>query len=104
MGLVLILVALFAVMYVLMIRPQRNRANAQMKMQDALRADDEIITAGGMHGRVKAIEDDVVHVEIAPGTTVRVDRRAIAAVAAAEESEPVEEIEDEGKPVPPVDG
>jgi preprotein translocase subunit YajC len=101
-GYLIILVALFVLMWLFLIRPQRRRSEAQMAMQDALRAGDEIITAGGMHGRVKAIEDDIVHVEIAPGTLVRVDRRAVAAVASTEESEPEEETgADAGEPVPP---
>jgi preprotein translocase subunit YajC len=101
-GYLIILVALFVLMWLFLIRPQRRRSEAQMAMQDALRAGDEIITAGGMHGIVKAIEDDILHLEIAPGTLVRVDRRAVAAVASTEESEPEEETEaDAGEPVPP---
>jgi preprotein translocase subunit YajC len=102
-GYLIILVALFVLMWFLLIRPQRRRSEAQMAMQDRLRAGDEIITAGGLHGSVKAIEDDIVHVEIAPGTLVRVDRRAVAAIVSAEESEPEDETETEAgeEPVPP---
>jgi preprotein translocase subunit YajC len=101
-GYLIILVALFVLMWLFLIRPQRRRSEAQMAMQDALRSGDEIITAGGLHGIVKAIEDDVIHVEIAPGTLVRVDRRAVAGVASKEEPEPEEETGAEaGEPVPP---
>ena len=93
--------ALFALMWLLMIRPQRQRTNAQMRMQDTLNAGDEIITAGGIHGTIKAIEGDVLELQIAPGTTVRLDRRAVAAVASAEESESQDETEDESRPVSP---
>jgi preprotein translocase subunit YajC len=62
-------------------------------MQDNLNVGDEILTAGGIHGTVKAIEGDIVHVEIAPGTLVRIDRRAVAAAGGAEET-----AEDEAKP------
>jgi preprotein translocase subunit YajC len=92
-GYVIVLVALFALMWLLLIRPQRRRAAAQVEMQDRLRSGDEILTAGGIHGTVKAIEGDVVHVEIAPGTIVRVDRRAVAAAGSAQES-----VEEETKP------
>jgi preprotein translocase subunit YajC len=95
-GYLIVLVALFALMWLLLIRPQRQRQNSQIRMQDQIRAGDEIITAGGLHGTIKAIEDDIVFVEIAPGTTVRVDRRAVAGVASAEE--PEEEEEEEPKP------
>jgi preprotein translocase subunit YajC len=96
---VIILVALFAVMWLLLIRPQRKRTNTQMQMQDRLRVGDQIITAGGMHGTVKSIEDDVLDLEIAPRTIVRLDRRAVAAVTSPEESGSEEEREDESKPV-----
>jgi len=84
-GYVIVLVGLFAVMWLLLIRPQRKRSVAQLTMQDRLRAGDEIITAGGLHATVKSIEDEVLDIEIAPGTVVRLDRRAVAAVAAQEE-------------------
>jgi preprotein translocase subunit YajC len=96
----IILVALFAVMWFLLIRPQRKRQVTQLQMQDSLQADDEIITAGGLHGRVKAIEDEIVHVEIAPGTVVRLDRRAVATVA--QETEPEAEAKDESESESPV--
>jgi preprotein translocase subunit YajC len=90
-GFVIVIVALFVLMWLLLIRPQRQRQRAQLAMQDRLRTGDEIITAGGLHGVVKAIEDEVLHLEIAPHTLVRVDRRAVAAVASPEELELEEE-------------
>jgi preprotein translocase subunit YajC len=50
-------------------------------MQDSVAVGDEIITAGGLHGTVKAFEDDTVKVEIAAGVVATLDRRAVAAVA-----------------------
>ena len=98
----IVLVALFALMWLLLIRPQRRRAAEQVEMQDRLRSGDQILTAGGIHGTVKAIEGDVVHVEIAPGTLVRVDRRAVAAAGGAEESTEAEaKPEDGNEPVSP---
>ena len=93
MGYVIVLVALFGLMWFLLIRPQRRRGTAQLEMQNNLRVGEEILTAGGIHGTVKAIEADIVHVEIAPGTLVRIDRRAVAAAGATEET-----AEDEAKP------
>ena len=102
MGYLIVLVALFALMWLLLIRPQRRRAAQQTEMQDHLRAGDEIITAGGIHGTIKAIEGDLVHVEIAPGTLIRVDRRAVAAAGGAEEPEALEaKTEDGSEPVSP---
>ena len=96
MGYVIVLVALFGLMWFLLIRPQRRRATEQLAMQEQLRVGEEILTAGGIHGTVKAIEGDIVHVEIAPGTLVRVERRAVAAAGGTEET-----VEDEAKPVSP---
>jgi preprotein translocase subunit YajC len=101
-GYVIVLVALFALMWLLLIRPQRRRQAEQAKMQDHLRAGEEILTAGGIHGTIKAIEGDIVHVEIAPGTLVRVDRRAVAAAGSAEELDEVEaKPQDGSEPVSP---
>jgi preprotein translocase subunit YajC len=101
-GYLIVLVALFALMWLLLIRPQRRRQAEQVQMQDHLRAGDEILTAGGIHGTIKAIEGDIVHVEIAPGTLVRVDRRAVAAAGSAEELDEVEaKPQDGNEPVSP---
>jgi preprotein translocase subunit YajC len=94
-GYLIILVALFALMWLFMIRPQRRRSEAQLAMQDRLRVGDEIITAGGLHATVRAIEGDVLEIEIAPGTIARLDRRAVAALA-REDREEEPEVEEEG--------
>ena len=100
MGYLIILVVLFGLMWLLLIRPQRRKQSEQAQMQRAIAPGDEILTAGGIHGIVRELEDEVVHVEIAPGTLVRVDRRAVAAAGGVEES-PDEEAkpEDGSKPV-----
>ena len=84
----IVIVVLFALMWFLLVRPQRKRSNAQLVMQDNLRKGEEIITAGGLHGTVVSIEDDVLEIEIAKGTIVRLDRRAVAAVVEPEQEEP----------------
>ena len=63
-------------------------------MQETIVAGDDVITAGGIHGTVRELVDDLVHVEIAPGVVVEVDRLAIAAVARDVEVE----VEPEGEP------
>jgi preprotein translocase subunit YajC len=85
---VIILIAVFALMWLLLIRPQRRKQLEQARMQDTIEVGDDVLTAGGIHGAVREIDDDIVHVEIAPGTTVRLDRRAVAAVAREPEPEP----------------
>ena len=90
-GFFIVLAVLFAVMWLLLIRPQRRRTQAQLAMQDRLRKGEEIITAGGLHATVQSIEDDVLEVEVAPGVVVRLDRRAVAAVVSPEEPEEPEQ-------------
>ena len=98
MGYLIIIVVLFAVMWLFLVRPQRRRQVAQSQMQDTLEPGDEVITAGGIHGSVAKLEDGVVHVQVAPGTVIRVDRRAIASVA--QEPEDEDETVDEPEPTP----
>jgi preprotein translocase subunit YajC len=76
----LFIVLLFGVMYFLMIRPQQKRRREAMQMQSTLSPGDQIVTIGGLHATVVAINDDVVTVEIAPGVNVRYSRPAIARV------------------------
>ena len=73
------LVLLFAFFWFFVLLPQRRRGASHTRMQDELAVGDEVITAGGLHGEVRQIDESVLHVEIAPGTIVRIDRRAIAA-------------------------
>jgi preprotein translocase subunit YajC len=84
---------LFGALWLFLIRPQKRRQVETMRMQDDLAAGDEILTAGGIHGTVREIEDEVVQLEIAPGTIVRLDRRAVAAVVPEETEPEPEEIE-----------
>jgi preprotein translocase subunit YajC len=86
-GYVIILIAVFGLMWLLLIRPQRRRQLQQARMQDEVDVGDDVLTAGGIHGTVREIDGEIVHVEIAPGTTVRLDRRAVAAVAQEPEPE-----------------
>jgi preprotein translocase subunit YajC len=77
----LILIVLFGAAWLLFVMPARRRKMSHAAMQDSIAVGDEIITAGGLHGVVKAIEDEKVKVEIATGVVATLDRRAVAAVA-----------------------
>jgi preprotein translocase subunit YajC len=74
------LIAMFAIFYFLLIRPQQKRAREHRAMLDALKKGDDVVTQGGIHGRITGITDDVATVEIAPDVKVRVQRSAIATV------------------------
>ena len=77
MGYLITIAVLGLLVFFFVVRPQRRRTQAHEAMQDALELGDEIITAGGIHGHVRELADDQLRVEIAPGTTVRLDRRAV---------------------------
>ncbi len=72
---------IFAIFYVLMIRPQQRKMKEHKAMIEALRRGDQVLTQGGIIGKVSKVGDDgVVEVEIADGVKVRVARHTIATV------------------------
>lgn len=81
-GGLIILIALFALFWLFVIKPQRRRLSAQRELHESLGPGDEIVTMGGLLGYVRSVndEDDTLVVEIAPDTNVRVARRGVAAV------------------------
>ena len=82
---------LLALMWFLLIQPQRRRQQQQKRLLIELTVGDEVITMGGLYGRVKALRDDDLTLEIAPETNVRVSKSAVAARVAPEpEEEPKE--------------
>jgi preprotein translocase subunit YajC len=76
-----VILILLAVGYVVLVRPARRRARSHEAMQDSVEVGDEIITAGGIHAVVRRADEKELEVEIAPTVVVRLDRRAVAAVA-----------------------
>ena len=89
MGPLVIILLLFLVMWLLLIRPQRRAQAQQAALHANLGVGDEIVTAGGLYGTIQGLDEDDVRVEIAPGLTVRIARRAVAAVI-DDEDEPDE--------------
>ncbi len=64
-------IAIFAIFYFLMIRPQQRRAKAHRELIMAAKKGDEVITGGGLIGKVVSVSDDEVQIEIATGVKVR---------------------------------
>lgn len=92
MGQLIIIVAMFALLWLLLIRPQRKRLQEQRQLHAEIEVGDEILTAGGFYGHVRELgEDDDLVVELAPGTEVRMARRAVAAIVPPDEEEEEEE-------------
>lgn len=99
----LILIVIFGAVWMLFLLPARRRRASHSAMQETVAAGDDVITAGGIHGSVREVVDDLVHLEIAPGVVVEVDRRAIAAVAREVEVEVEPEPEADPEPEPVVE-
>jgi preprotein translocase subunit YajC len=77
---ILIIVVLFVLLYMTMIRPQRNRQRQAMQTQNTVSPGAKIRTTAGIYGTVKAVEDNDIVVEIAPGVNIRMLRRAVMEV------------------------
>jgi len=84
--LILYIVAFFVIYYVLLIRPQQKRAKERRELISDLKVNDEVITMGGLHGKIKDIREDLVILQIDDNVRVKVDREAIGARTAKNES------------------
>ena len=103
MASLILLLAMFVLLWVLLIRPQRQRQLKQQNLLTSIEPGDEVLTVGGLYGIVRDIdeEDDLI-VEIADGIQVRIARRAIGGVVKPEDEsedadEALDEAEDEGR-------
>ncbi|GHS96345.1 hypothetical protein FACS189421_01270 [Bacteroidia bacterium] len=77
----LMIVVLFAIMYFFMIRPQQKRQKDIEKQRAALKTGDKVITSGGLHGKLKEINDTDYVVEIAEGVKVKIDKASVFAAS-----------------------
>ena len=85
------LVLILGAFYFLILRPAKARQRQQLELQRQVEPGATIMTTSGMFGTVTAVEDDAVHVEIAPGTVVRFTKAAVGRVV----TEPVDDDDDD---------
>jgi preprotein translocase subunit YajC len=80
LGTLVFIIPMFVIGYLLLVRPQKRRLQAQRELLNALEVGDEVVTAGGILGQIVDIDEDedVVTVEIAPGTSIRMLRGGIS--------------------------
>ena len=83
-GFLIILIAMVAIFYLLLIRPQQAQKRRTQEMLNKIAPGDEVITIGGIYGDVVEVEDDKVVLEIAEDVHIEVTRRAIANVVPPE--------------------
>ena len=80
LGTVLPLVLMFAIFWFLLIRPQQKRQKAIREMHANLQKGDKIVTIGGLHGTIDAIDEDIVVLKISENNKLTFDRNAIREV------------------------
>ena len=99
MASLILLLAMFVLLWVLLIRPQRQKQQKQQQLLSSVEPGDEVLTVGGLYGIVRDIdeEDDLI-VEIAEGIQVRIARRAVGGVVKPdEEEEDVDELDEDAE-------
>ena len=80
----IMMVAIFAIMYFFMIRPQNKKQKEIAKFRKNLEVGQSVVTAGGIYGKIKEVEDNTVVVEVAAGVKIKVDKISIYADAQAQ--------------------
>lgn len=85
-GMLIMMVAIFAIMYFFMIRPQQKQQKKIREFQNALKENDKVVLGGGIHGTVCRVDlaNGVVEVEIARGVVVTVDKNGVYADSASQ--------------------
>ena len=84
-GFLFVIVIMFAFMYLLVIRPQRQQQRRHTEMISSLKVGDEVITAGGIYGDISEVQPDRVTLEVAEDVHIEVAKRAIASVVPPED-------------------
>lgn len=74
---IIMIVLMIVIFYFFMIRPQQKKQKELKKQREAMQNGDKVVTAGGIHGRVKEIRETTIIVEAAPGVSLKVDRGSV---------------------------
>jgi preprotein translocase subunit YajC len=74
------LVFMFAIFYFLLIRPQQKKAKEHKSLLESMKKGDNVITAGGVHGKVTSVENDLVTLEVANNVNIKITKSYIAAI------------------------
>ena len=86
-SMIIMMVAIFAIMYFFMIRPQQKKQKEIRNFQNSIKEGTKVITAGGMYGTVRRVilEQNALELEVAKGVTITVDRNYVFADAASQQ-------------------
>lgn len=74
---ILMIVAMIAIFYFVMIRPQNKKQKELKRQREAMQKGDRVVTAGGIHGKLGEVKDSTVMVEIAPNVSIKVDKASV---------------------------
>lgn len=88
---IIMIVAMIAIFYFLMIRPQNKKQKEIKRQRDAMKNGDRVVTAGGIHGRIRDVRGETIMLEVATGVTIRVDKTSVY----PDPSEPVKNYKNE---------
>lgn len=80
----LMIVAMIAIFYFFMIRPQSKKQKEIKKAREAMQNGDKVVTAGGIHGKIREISENTINIEIAPGVSIKVDKSSVYPVSEGE--------------------
>lgn len=75
-GLIMI-IAMVVIFYFFMIRPQSKKQKEIKKAREAMQKGDNVVTAGGIHGKIKEISDNTILMEVSPGVSIKVDKASV---------------------------
>ncbi len=76
-GMIIMMVLLFAIMYFFMIRPQQKKQKKLQEARNAIKVGDKVVTAGGVHGKVKEVGDTFFVLEIAENTRIKIEKGSV---------------------------
>ena len=98
----IMMILIFVVMWLFMIRPQQKKQKELEKQRESMRPGQKVVTAGGLHGKLKSVDGDIFQVEIAKDVVIRIDKSSVfmepeAAPVKKEEKPKKEEAKEEAK-------
>lgn len=76
-SMIIMMVLLFGIMYFFMIRPQQKKQKQLQEARNAIKVGDKVVTAGGVHGKVREIGETFFIVEIAEGTKIKIEKSSV---------------------------
>lgn len=74
------LVFMFAIFYFLLIRPQQKKAKEHKALLESMKKGDNVITAGGVHGKITSVDNEIVTLEVANNVNIKITKSYIAAI------------------------